>query len=353
MIRWGAMARDRSRGSTSGEGTSGAGGPRPRPTVRGIGIATPAAPPPGSDPLPEPRESWPETVVVPVDELVASRSPSAAPKGPSVKPSPIVSIGPRAPSPSAPAATEVREVAEAKPQAAGATPSTLATTATQLAVRRSHAIIEVTPRELTDPRLVLLLAPDSPRAAAFRLLRDNLLATKAPRVIAVSSGARGDGKTTCAVNLALALAEKPAKRVLLLDGNFQSPQLATMFRVDTSTPTPSSINPPWVKPYRIVEAAPGLHVGVLVQEPGESPPTFNSRSFDLLVDHLSGSGYDHVVLDAASLDGSPAVTQMVATADGVLLAARAGETTARAARRAVAQLPPGRGLGFALVDAKP
>src|SRR6202042_1608498 len=39
---------------------------------------------------------------------------------------------------------------------------------------------------MLDPRLVLLLEPDSQRSASFRLLRDNLLARKAPRIIAVS-----------------------------------------------------------------------------------------------------------------------------------------------------------------------
>ena len=83
--------------------------------------------------------------------------------------------------------------------------------------------------------LVLKREPDSARAVSFRVLRDNLLAKRLPRVLAVSSAAKNDGKTTCALNLALSLSE--GARVLLLDGNLIDPQLAKIFCIDESTPT--------------------------------------------------------------------------------------------------------------------
>jgi Mrp family chromosome partitioning ATPase len=207
-------------------------------------------------------------------------------------------------------------------------------------------------RRRLDPRLVLLSEPDSQRAASFRLLRDNLLAKGAPRIIAVSSGAVHEGKTTCAINLALALHEKPATRVLLMEGNFFEPSLAGIFGIDASARPDPVMNLPMLSPYRIVQMMGGFHVAALVQQAGDPPPSFNSRWFDMVIDHLSGAGYDHVVIDAAALDGSPVVTQVLGIADGTLLTVRSHATTARSLRRAAEQIPTGRALGVTLMDAE-
>ncbi|HEU5058503.1 MAG TPA: hypothetical protein VFU21_18350, partial [Kofleriaceae bacterium] len=81
-----------------------------------------------------------------------------------------------------------------------------------------------------DRRLVLVRDSDSPRAAAFRVLRHHLLEHGQPKVVAVSSARDREGKTTTAVNLALALAECGRARVLLIDGNLRRPELAGLFR---------------------------------------------------------------------------------------------------------------------------
>ena len=80
-----------------------------------------------------------------------------------------------------------------------------------------------------DPRLTLLAAPESAQAKAFRILRHRLAKRADPRLIAVTSAERGEGKTTCAVNLALALAEETLTRVLLFEANVRQPALARLF----------------------------------------------------------------------------------------------------------------------------
>jgi Mrp family chromosome partitioning ATPase len=201
-----------------------------------------------------------------------------------------------------------------------------------------------------DPRLVLLLEPDSERSASFRLLRDSLLAQNAPRIIAVSSGAMHEGKTTCAINLALALSERPSTRVLLMDGNFFAPSLGGIFHIDSATPPDPQMDLPWLRPYRIAQMMRGFYVAALVHRAGEPAPTFNGRWFDMVIDHLSGAEYDYLVIDAAALDGSPAVVQVLGVAQGTLLTARSHNTTARALRRAAEQIPAGRALGVTLMD---
>lgn len=206
------------------------------------------------------------------------------------------------------------------------------------------------PRDLIDPKLVLLLEPYSQRAASFRVLRDNLLAKNAPRIIAVSSGAEHEGKTTCAINLALALTERPSTRVLLLEGNFYAPSLANVFHIDASTPFAPEMNLPWLLPYRVAEVAHGFHVAAVVHAEGEAPPAFNSRWYDMAMAHLADADYDYLIIDAPALDGSAAVLHVVAIAEGTLLTARSGSTTARILRRAAAQIARARVLGVTLMD---
>ena len=200
-----------------------------------------------------------------------------------------------------------------------------------------------------DPRLVLITEPDSARAVSFRLLRDNLLAKRLPRVLAVSSPGKNDGKTTCALNLALSLSE--GAKVLLLDGNLLEPELATIFCIPDSTPVWPP-NAPWLSPYRMVEFSRTLHVAAVVPQPGQPAPRFEKTRFEQLIGALRRFPYDFIIIDAAALSAAPTVSQLVATADATLLAVRSGVTTARALRRATDQLPNGRGIGVALIDAK-
>ncbi len=200
-----------------------------------------------------------------------------------------------------------------------------------------------------DDRLVLIAEPESARATSFRLLRDNLLAKRMPRVLAVSSPLTGDGKTTCAVNLGLSLSE--GARVLVLDGNLEGPALHTIFRIDESTP-PSPVNGPWCSPYKIAEYSPTFHVAALHALPGVTPPRFERRWFEQLMAALRRSHYDFIIVDTAALEADSTVSQLVATADATLLAVRAGVTTARALRRASEQISEGKAIGVALLDAK-
>jgi Mrp family chromosome partitioning ATPase len=304
--------------------------------------------------------------------------PPAPPVSPSIQPTPVilVSTPPPPPAPPPPAPPPPPPPPEPTPEAVAATvmapqvalarvdrgPQQLRempTPAPQAAVAMTTTSSPPPPNDATpaaqpglDPRLILLAEPDSQRAASFRLLRDALLAKKFPRIIAVSSGAVHEGKTTCAINLALALSEKPSTRVLLMDGNFFAPTLGGIFHIDASHRPDPATNVAVLAPYRIAPILRGLCVAALVREEGDPPPAFNSRWFDMVIDHLAGSNFDHLVIDTAALDGSPAVTQVLGVAEGTLLTARSHLTTARSLRRAAAQIPEGRALGVTLVDAE-
>ena len=71
------------------------------------------------------------------------------------------------------------------------------------------------------------LAPHSPRVEAFRILRTNLQfvdVDKRMKVFVVTSSVPGEGKTSTASNIALAL-QTAGQRTLLIDGDMRRPQL--------------------------------------------------------------------------------------------------------------------------------
>lgn len=292
-------------------------------------------------------ESWAGKTLQAIDDL------SGPPPG-VLAPSRIISVGPPDDGGSAPdlqstkmvalgPLVDVGHAAPAEESEPAAIPSTALTT------RPTSAR---PPRHLIDPQLVMLLEPHSQRAASFRMLRDNLLAKNAPRIIAVSSGAEHEGKTTCAINLALALSERPSTRVLLLEGNFYAPSLARVFHIDASTPFAPDMGLPWLSPYRVAEIAHSFHVAAVLHVDGEPPPAFNSRWYDMAMAHLADADYDYLIIDAPALDGSAPVLHIVTVAEGTLLTARSGSTTARTLRKAAAQIARDRVLGVTLMDAE-
>jgi Mrp family chromosome partitioning ATPase len=205
-----------------------------------------------------------------------------------------------------------------------------------------------------DPRLALILDPDSERAASFRVLRHHLLEAGRPQVVAVASPRDGDGKTTCAVNLALALAECGRARVLLVETHVRRPQLATMFR----------FVPPWcfaeqlaahrhqpLLPWSLVEI-PQLWLHVAAINPRiEQSQLLDAPAFAIAMDRLRLGGYDHIVIDCPPVVGSADVNLIQDAADGTVLVVRGRRSTARDLRRAIEQLSPTRVIGTVLMDA--
>ena len=302
-----------------------------------VGSPMPEARPARSPSTPPPSPATSQTTLAEID-----RQESHAPKGPvrtmTVKMTAVSNHAPRGPVTNA--------VADAVPSGPF----------------RGVPAARVLPQPL-DPRLVLLIDPDSTRSASYRSLRDILLGKGLPRVLAITSPRPNEGKTTCAINLALALAEQSPTRVLLLDGNFFSPSLAGIFTIDSTseaTLRPRSASAPHdgpmldlglLAPYRIAEISGGLHVAAIVRESGEAVRRFDSRWVERVVGHLRTSSYDHVIIDAAALEGSPNVTQLITIADATLLTVRSSASTTGALRRAAEQIPATRGIGVVLMDA--
>jgi Mrp family chromosome partitioning ATPase len=83
--------------------------------------------------------------------------------------------------------------------------------------------------------LVTLQRRPSMTAEAFRTVLTSILFSgengSRPRVLAITSPGPGEGKTTVATNLAIALAEI-GRRVLLIDADLRRPRIHTIFRLE-------------------------------------------------------------------------------------------------------------------------
>jgi uncharacterized protein involved in exopolysaccharide biosynthesis len=85
-------------------------------------------------------------------------------------------------------------------------------------------------------RPLSLVRPLSPFAESFRTLRTALLlsgAGKPPKVLVITSAVPGEGKTTTAINVAVALAQN-GRRVLLVDADMRSGGLQGQLSLDDS-----------------------------------------------------------------------------------------------------------------------
>jgi Mrp family chromosome partitioning ATPase len=218
-----------------------------------------------------------------------------------------------------------------------------------VAPERTVQRVGVQPPYPFDPRLVLLAEPDSVRARSFRLLAHRLRHGGDPRVVLVTSARPGEGKTTTAVNLALALAEDGAERVLLLEANARTPCLAELFGIDRPIGLPRQMARretallPWTA-WEVAETG----LSVLPADPEDalapSRATFRTATRDLR------AAYDYVVVDAPSTLDSADAMALVSSVDAIVLAARARKTRARELERARHQLTPAQLLGVVLLD---
>lgn len=218
----------------------------------------------------------------------------------------------------------------------------------QAIVTSQEPVVVVEHAELPEPldsRLVLLHSPSSAAARSYRLLRHRLLTSGNPRVITVTSASPGEGKTSSAANLALAIAEDAPAGVLLLDANGQRPSFPRLFGIDADTPVRGGTDNQHC--YSVVSMGDtGLHVGIAGQLGARG--RLDRRGFWEIVGDLRTS-FDYLVIDASSVLESADADVACELADGVLLAVRAGVTRRATLNKVIEQLHPSPILGLVLV----
>lgn len=193
-------------------------------------------------------------------------------------------------------------------------------------------------------------ADNSAIAEAFRKLRTNLqflAVDNPPRVIVVTSSMPSEGKSTTAINLALALAEAE-RSVVLVDGDMRRPMLAKYLDLvgtvgfSTVLSGAASLSDALQK-----TRFPGLTVltsGAIPPNPSE---LLGSQSARKLLNELR-TEFDYVIVDSTPLLAVTDAAILAAGADGVLIMARHGQTRRELLSHAVESL---RSVGAPLLGA--
>lgn len=179
----------------------------------------------------------------------------------------------------------------------------------------------------SDGPVVAFGRDDATVADAFRELRTNLQSLEVepgPRVLLVASSVAGEGRTTTAVNLALALAEA-GHSVVVVDTDLRRPRVASCLDVPAEVGVGTVLGGGAELSAALQQTR---YAGVSVLAAGEVPanPTevLGTQRFRNLLEQLSGR-FDYVVLDSPPLEVKDAAI-LSASVQGVLLVVRYGHS---------------------------
>jgi len=180
----------------------------------------------------------------------------------------------------------------------------------------------------------LLRRARSPGATAHRLA-----------LIMVTSALPGEGKTFCAINLAMSMAAEIDTSVLLVDADVVRPEVLQRLGITASLGLMDLLTQPGLSLSEVVLGTNVPKLSILPAGTGSVVATelLASASMDRLLEFLAGSDANRVVI----MDGPP----LLVTSEAAVLAARVGQVvlvveSAKTPRSAVAD-------AFALVEACP
>ena len=207
-------------------------------------------------------------------------------------------------------------------------------------------------RAAADTPLITSLGTHHPRFEAVRILRTNLQFVDIDRdhkVITVTSSVPGEGKSTTACNVAIALAQTGV-RVALVEGDLRRPKVAEYLGLERSVGLTTVLVGRVTLEAALQQArTPGLDVltsGALPPNPSE---IIQTTAMSNLVAELRQS-YDVILIDAPPLLPVTDASLLASISDGALLVVRHGETGREEVASAVSRLNAvgGRVLGTVL-----
>lgn len=174
----------------------------------------------------------------------------------------------------------------------------------------------------------------SPKTAdSFRaVLASILFATQKQRqlVLVVTSASPGEGKTTTTSNLATTLA-RMGRKVLLIDGDIRSPRLHSIFSLENSVGLTTTLDQSGLTDAQVdgfIQKTSIMNLDVLTSGPSiqAGADLLFSTSMPALIARYR-SQYDMVLIDTAPMLIMPDARVLGRIADGVVLIAKAGQTT--------------------------
>lgn len=188
--------------------------------------------------------------------------------------------------------------------------------------------------------LITSLGTHHPRFEAVRILRTNLQFLDIDRdnkVITITSSLAGEGKSTTACNLAIALAQT-GTRVVLVEGDLRRPRISEYLGIEKAVGLTTVLVGRVTLDSALQDGAtPGLDVlasGALPPNPAEILQTDAMRALVADLRHR----YDVVLIDAPPLLPVTDASLLASISDGAILVVRHGETGQDEVRNATERL---------------
>jgi non-specific protein-tyrosine kinase len=185
--------------------------------------------------------------------------------------------------------------------------------------------------------LVTLRSPRSSAAEAYRTLGSNVefASLDAPvRSLLVTSAGPGEGKSVCAANLAIVLAQS-GHRVLLVDGDLREPDIHHIFNVPNGAGLTELLRTGGANARDAILATDvdGLHILTAGTPPAIPAELLGSRRMKAVLERLQAD-VDIVVVDSHSLRGVADPVILSSFLDATLLVIEAGRSRRGVVREA-------------------
>jgi capsular exopolysaccharide synthesis family protein len=206
--------------------------------------------------------------------------------------------------------------------------------------RRRRDPVEPPPDKDVPPELMVHVRPTSGLAEAARAVRTNVLfmsPDKPYRTLLVTSAAPGEGKTTVACCLAVAISQA-GKSVILVDCDMRRPRVHRIFGLDNDIGVTTAILDAdsltaTVRPTSV----PSLSVLTTGPIPPNPAEILHSDAFERLLANLQ-ERFDAVIIDSPPIAPVTDAAVLSKRVDGTILVVRAFGTRKDVARRAVRAL---------------
>jgi len=212
----------------------------------------------------------------------------------------------------------------------------------------------------TNPQLDgKLVGSDSIDPAAVERYRDlaaaltDIRKTRPLKTVMIASAERGEGRTTTAVNLALTLAQKTTKRVLLIDADLLSPSIHTIFQLPNFAGLSQLLETNVPDNDSTAGRAPVVDVGAQLTvlpagRPSDDPMAalISPRMRALLLE--AATRFEWVVVDAPAVASIEDPHLLAWLTDGAVLVVDTRRTAAAIVQDAIAALGNERVIGVVL-----
>ena len=188
--------------------------------------------------------------------------------------------------------------------------------------------------------IIMQINPSSLTSEGYRALRFNIEFSAFDRdikTITITSANRGEGKTTIALNLAVAYAQI-GKRVVLLDANLRTPAIHLAFGGDNSRGLTNYLTNRNAA-NEIIQKSDVENLSFITSGPLPTHPSelLALERMNLLLTELK-MNYDLIIVDTPAVLSSTDSKIMAAKCDGVLLVVEYGKVKQNAAKRVKEEL---------------